>query len=112
MCFSKEMSAAFTALGFLAALWVWMKTSNKQLALGICYPALMELIQTAQYYFIAPNIDSSICDTLINQFLTILGFFHICWQPYFVNLLHASVNKNPKFIDRFVVIQRLCLIGK
>jgi FtsH-binding integral membrane protein len=111
MCFSKEMSATFAALGLLAACWVWAKTSNKQLASGIFYFFLMELLQTIQYFFIAPNIDSPICDTVINQFLTIAGFLHICLQPYFCHVINASVIKDPKYIDRFVVIKRLCLIG-
>jgi FtsH-binding integral membrane protein len=111
MCFSKEMSATFAALGLIAAWWVWTRTSNKQLASGVFYFFVMELLQAIQYFFIAPNINSPICDTAINQFLTIFGFLHICLQPYFVQVINGSVTKDPKYIDRFVVIKRLCLIG-
>jgi len=71
----------------------------------------MELLQAMQYLFIAPNIDSPICDTIINQVLTIAGFLHICLQPYFCHVINASLTKNAKYIDRYIVIKRLCLIG-
>jgi len=71
----------------------------------------MELLQSIQYFFIAPNIESPICDTLINQVLTVLGFLHICLQPYFCHVINASLTKNATYLDRYLVIKRLCLIG-
>jgi len=71
----------------------------------------MELLQAVQYFFIAPSIDSPICDTIINQVLTIAGFLHICLQPYFCHVINASLTKNEKYIDRYMVIKRLCLMG-
>lgn len=64
-----------------------------------------------QYYFIAPNIDSPICETTINKVLTLLGFLHICMQPYFCHVINCSLTKNAKYIDRYIVIKRLCIIG-
>lgn len=61
--------------------------------------------------FIADNIDSPICDTTVNKVLTLLGFLHICMQPYFCHVINASLTKNAKYIDRYVVIKRLCVIG-
>jgi hypothetical protein len=107
-----EMSAAFAAIGFFTSWWVWSKTSNIQLAFGVFFFFTMELLQVIQYFFIAPNIDSPICDTIINQVLTIAGFLHICLQPYFIYVIKASLTKTEKFIDRYLVIKRLCLIGK
>lgn len=72
----------------------------------------MELLQAIQYFFIAPNLDSPICDTITNQILTIAGFLHICLQPYFCHVINASLTKNARYIDRYQVIKRLCLIGK
>ncbi len=43
--------------------------------------------------------------------MTLLGFAHICLQPYFCHVINASLTKNPKYLDRYVVIKRLCLIG-
>jgi len=111
MCFSQEMSAAFAALGLFSSWWIWSKTSNTQLASGVFFFFTMELLQSIQYFFIAPNIDSPLCDTFINQFLTIAGYLHICLQPYFCHVINASLTKNAKYIDRYLVIKRLCLIG-
>ena len=112
MCFSMEMSAAFAAIGLFASWWIWSKTSNTQLASGVFFFFTMELLQAIQYFFIAPSLDSPICDTIINQVLTIAGFLHICLQPYFCHVINASLTKNAKYIDRYLVIKRLCLIGK
>jgi hypothetical protein len=106
-----EMSAAFAALGLFASYWIYSKTSNTALASGVFFFFTMELLQAIQYFFIAPNLDSPICDTIINQVLTVLGFLHICLQPYFCHVINASLTKNEKYIDRYMVIKKLCLIG-
>jgi len=111
MCFSAEMSAAFAAIGLFSTWWIYTRTSNTGLASGVFFFFLMELLQSIQYLFIAPNIDSPICDTWINQFLTVLGFLHICLQPYFCHVINASLTKNEKYLDRYLVIKRLCLLG-
>jgi len=111
MCFSMEMSASFAGIGLFASWWIWSKTSNTALASGVFFFFTMELLQAVQYIFIAPSIDSPICDTMINKFLTILGFLHICLQPYFCHVINASLTKNQKYLDKYVVIKRLCLIG-
>jgi hypothetical protein len=33
------------------------------------------------------------CDNWWNQFLTLLGFIHICYQPYFTHVLNSSLTK-------------------
>jgi len=106
-----EMSAAFAAIGLFASWWIWSKTSNTQLASGVFFFFTMELLQAIQYFFIAPSLDSPICDTIMNQVLTIAGFLHICLQPYFCHVINASLTKNAKYIDRYLVIKRLCLMG-
>lgn len=111
MCFSMEMSAAFAAVGLFSSWWIWSKTNNTQLASGVFFFFTMELLQAVQYFFIAPNIDSPICDTIINQVLTVLGYLHICLQPYFCHVINCSLTKNEKYRDRYMIIKRLCLIG-
>ena len=32
-------------------------------------------------------------------------------QPYFCHVINASLTKSPKYLDRYVVIKRLCIIG-
>mmetsp|Transcript_25716 Transcript_25716/g.36141 ORF Transcript_25716/g.36141 Transcript_25716/m.36141 type:complete len:272 (-) Transcript_25716:63-878(-) len=111
MCFSMEMSAAFAAIGLFSSWWIYSKTSNTGLASGVFFFFTMELLQAVQYFFIAPSLDSPICDTFINKFLTVLGFLHICLQPYFCHVINASLTKNERYLDKYVVIKRLCLIG-
>jgi len=106
-----EMSAFFAAVGLFASYWIYSKTSNLGLASGVFFFFTMELLQAIQYFFIAPSLDSPICDTLPNKFLTIAGFLHICLQPYFCHVINSSLTKNEKYKDRYVVIQRLCLLG-
>ena len=111
LCFSMEMSAFFAAVGLFSSWWIWSRTNNGQLASGVFFFFTMELLQVFQYMIIAPNIDSPLCETIINQVLTLLGFLHICMQPYFCHVINASLTKNAKYIDRYIVIKRLCIIG-
>lgn len=105
------MSAAFAALGLFSSWWIYSKTSNTGLASGVFFFFTMELLQAIQYYFIAPTLDSPICDTVMNQVLTVAGFLHICLQPYFCHVINASLTKNQRYLDKYVVIKRLCLLG-
>jgi hypothetical protein len=111
LCFSMEMSASFAALGLFSSVWIYTKTSNRALASGVFFFFTMELLQAIQYLFIADTIDSPACDNPINKFLTLVGFAHICAQPYFCHVINASLTKNAKYLDRYVVIKRLCIIG-
>jgi len=105
------MSAGFAALGLFATWWVYTRTSNTELASGIFFFFTMEFLQAIQYIFIATGLDDPACDTPINRILTLLGFLHICLQPYFCHVINASLTKSEKYRDRYVVIKRLCLIG-
>jgi len=71
----------------------------------------MEFLQVLQYFFIADTINSPECEWTINKVLTVLGFLHICLQPYFCHVINASLTKNAKYLDRYDVIKKLCLIG-
>jgi len=71
----------------------------------------MEFLQAIQYLFIAADLNDPMCDNIINKILTVLGFLHICFQPYFCHVINASLTKQAKYLDRYVVIKRLCLIG-
>lgn len=105
------MSAGFAALGLFATWWVYTRTSNVELASGIFFFFTMEFLQAIQYLFIAPGLGSPICETIINKVLTLLGFLHICLQPYFCHVINSSLTKSCKYKDRYNVIKRLCLIG-
>jgi len=105
------MSATFAAIGLFSSWWIYSKTNNTQLASGVFFFFTMEFLQVIQYLFIAPNFDSPICEETVNKVLTLLGFLHICMQPYFTHVINASLTKNEKYLDRYVVIKRLCIIG-
>lgn len=111
MCFSGEASATFAALGLFASWWVYTRTSNIELASGIFFFFTMELLQAVQYFFLADGLASPVCETTMNKILTILGFLHICLQPYYCHVINASLTKSCKYKDRYNVIKRLCLIG-
>ncbi len=106
MCFTGEMSAAFAAIGLFSAWWVYSKTSNFELASGIFFFFTMEFLQFIQYLFIAPELTdgsdpTSPCENSINKFLTILGFLHICLQPYFCHVINSSLTKSCKYKGSF-----------
>jgi len=111
MCFTGEMSAAFAALGLFSTWWVYTRTCNTELASGIFFFFTMEFLQAIQYMYLATGLDDPVCNTVINQVLTLLGFLHICLQPYFCHVINASLTKSEKYLDRYIVIKRLCLIG-
>jgi hypothetical protein len=111
MCFSGQASAFFAAVGLFSAWWVYSRTSNMELASGIFFFFTMEFLQAIQYLFLADNMYSPVCETTINKVLTLLGFLHICLQPYFCHVINCSLTKSEKYRDRYAVIKRLCLIG-
>jgi len=65
----------------------------------------MEFLQGFQYFFIND------CDNWWNKALTLVGFIHICYQPYFTHIINSSLTKNPKFLDQYNIILRLCIVG-
>lgn len=105
MCFNKEMSGGFAALGLVMSLFVQHKTGNTQMAIGIFYFFLMEFLQYFQYLVIDD------CESETNQILTVLGFAHICFQPYFTHILNSSLTKSHTVLTMYVPVLRMCLIG-
>jgi hypothetical protein len=65
----------------------------------------MELLQGFQYFWIDD------CKNPINQALTVVGFLHICLQPYFTHVLNSANAKSPNTILRFQVVKRLSLMA-
>ena len=100
MCFTKEWSITFTITSFSIAAWIyngkgiWKQLEKWQinrLTILFIYFASMELLQFFQYLVIDE------CDNYLNKFLTVLGWFHICFQPYFSNLGFSALDpKNQK----------------
>eukprot|EP00499_Haloplacidia_sp_CaronLabIsolate_P010271 CAMPEP_0196769850 /NCGR_PEP_ID=MMETSP1104-20130614/789_1 /TAXON_ID=33652 /ORGANISM="Cafeteria sp., Strain Caron Lab Isolate" /LENGTH=273 /DNA_ID=CAMNT_0042139953 /DNA_START=1 /DNA_END=822 /DNA_ORIENTATION=+ len=111
MCFNKEISGGFSLLGLFAVFWIVRYTKNYALAIGVGYYCLMEILQFFQYFFIAPNLHSPICDEIMNQVLTFVGFAHIAYQPYFCHVINAALTASPKYKEQYKVVKRLCLLG-
>lgn len=111
MCFNQPMSFAFAALGLFVGLMIRWRTNNTDLSNGVLFFFTMELLQGIQYFFIADNIDSPLCENIINKVLTVVGFIHICLQPYFCHVINASLTKSKTYLTQYKVIKRLCILG-
>ncbi len=105
------MSAFFAAIGLFCSWWIYTRTNNTALASGVFFFFTMEALQAVQYLFIAPDLNSEICDTPVNQWLTLAGYLHICLQPYFCHVINCSLTKSEKYIQQYKVVKKLCLIG-
>lgn len=46
-----------------------------------------------------------------SQVLTLVGYLHICYQPYFTHIINSALTKNPKMLRMYIPILRLCLVG-
>lgn len=119
MCFDGKMSIALAIIGFILGCWTWRR--DKKLATGIFFFTIMETLQAVQYIFISNGLSMPLCDTTINKILTVIGWIHICCQPYFTHLMSEGstllqINKNnirdledTKIMFR--TIKRFCIIG-
>ena len=111
MCFDQKSSFAFAGMGLFCAWWIHSKTKNADLASGVFFFFTMEFLQAIQYMFLATGLSDPYCDNVINQVLTLLGFLHICLQPYYCHVINASLTKSCKYKMKYDVVKRLCLIG-
>jgi hypothetical protein len=94
MCWSGEASAVLATVGFATSGYVAYQGESRQLWLPLTYFAAMELLQAATYFYIDQ------CDTPQNQLLTLLGYLHIAFQPFFVNM--AALYFVPSAVQRRV----------
>lgn len=119
MCFNIYWSGSWASVGLLATIYVHTTTSNTRLAAGVFFFFLMEFLQVVQYLFISPDLSSPVCDTLVNQVLTVLGWLHICMQPYFLHLMNEAMLPKKlitpekfRFISGlYEVVKKLCVLG-
>ncbi|BCG65992.1 MAG: hypothetical protein methR_P3864 [Methyloprofundus sp.] len=81
MCWSGEASGVLAAVGLGTAAYVALKGESKELWIPLTYFALMELLQAATYVYIDD------CSSPQNQILTLFGYLHIAFQPFFVNMV-------------------------
>jgi hypothetical protein len=80
-------------------------------ATGVFYFVLMELLQGISYSFVDTG-DGSQCESKTNQFLTVIGFLHICGQPFFTHLMCGAFYRpgGTKAIENDFTL-RIALLG-
>lgn len=94
MCWSGEASAAITVFGVASCAYLIRKKESPLLWVPILYFTLMEGLQAYTYTVIDK------CGLPENQIATLLGYLHICFQPFFANAF--SLYFVPKHIARKV----------
>lgn len=81
MCWSLEASAGLAAAGGAATIYAARKKVPKELWIPLGYFTAMEALQAVQYIVV------DLCGLPANQILTIVGYIHIAFQPFFINML-------------------------
>lgn len=99
------MSFGFAAVGLGLSAFVYKRSENTQLAIGILFFFAMEFLQGFQYFWIDQ------CDSTINKVLTLAGFAHISLQPYFTHLINSSMTRNERVLDQYKIVLRLSLLA-
>lgn len=94
MCFSQEMSLLFSVIGLAVAGYAHAKVNNNRFTTGVLYFVGMEILQVVQFFYIDQ------CHLWMNQFLTVVGFAHICGQPYFTHLLLGAFYRRADGSDK------------
>ena len=81
MCWSGEASGILAAFGLSTTVYFIKKGETKQLWMPLAYFSSMELLQAITYIYI------NICTSPANKILTLLGYVHVMFQPFFVNMI-------------------------
>jgi hypothetical protein len=81
MCWNLSASLIITLIGLIAVGYLILKKHSYELWIPVGYFALMEFLQALSYLYI------NNCSLPANQMLTYLSYLHICFQPFFVNML-------------------------
>jgi len=105
MCFDQKSSFGFSVVGLFLSYYIHSRTHNTRLAIGVFWFFLMEFLQGFQFFFIND------CDNWWNRALTLVGYIHICYQPFFTHIINSALTKNPKYLEQYNIVLRLCLLG-
>ena len=86
MCWNGEASAVLAATGVASAAYAALKRNPEPPALWGCllYFSSMEVLQAVSYTVVNQ------CDNPLNQILTLFGYLHITFQPFFINAVARS----------------------
>ena len=80
MCWSFGASSILALIGFAVAITLACRKKDFAIWLPLGYFGLMELLQALTYLVIGE------CSSPANQLLTVLGYLHVSFQPFFINL--------------------------
>ena len=105
MCWSGEASGVLATIGLATAVYVARKGESKELWIPLTYFALMELLQAATYVYI------DLCDNPNNQVLTLLGYLHIAFQPFFVNMVAMYFIPEEVKLKIRTTVYTICAVG-
>jgi hypothetical protein len=105
MCWSGEASLVLATVGFGTATYVAYKGESKELWVPLTYFACMELLQAATYAYI------NLCDAPPNQILTLFGYLHIAFQPFFVNMVAMYFIPDEVKKKISTAVYSLCAVG-
>ena len=105
MCWSGEASAVLATAGFATATYVAYKGESKELWIPLTYFACMELLQAATYIYIDQ------CDRPPNQILTLFGYLHIAFQPFFINMVAMYFIPEQVKNKISTLVYLLCTVG-
>ena len=81
MCWSPEASSALAMSGGAAVTYAVIKKLPKSLWIPLLYFTAMETLQAVQYLVV------DLCGEWANEVLTIVGYLHIAFQPFFINMV-------------------------
>lgn len=79
MCWSGEASAVVAAIGIGSTAYAMVRREPLAITACLGYFSLMELLQAVTYTVVDQ------CGAPLNQVLTLLGYLHIAFQPFFIN---------------------------
>lgn len=84
MCWSGEASFAVASVGAVAAGYLKYKGAKWDRVLPPLYFCLMEALQGFGYMYV------NMCDLYPNKAIALISYLHICFQPFFLSMLHLS----------------------
>ncbi len=81
MCWSGEASFVLASVGLATTGYAAYKKESPRLYMALAYFSLMEMLQGFTYAVIDD------CALASNQIATLFGYYHIVFQPFFINML-------------------------
>jgi len=104
MCWNQTATGLFVIIGIITSYAFYRRTKLMQFSMAINYFVLMELLQFFQFFWIND------CNSSVNKFLTVLGYLHICFQPYICHFASSALAQTLEERVVWKFVRRLCLL--